>query len=120
MTYNDRHPDDRAENHVPFLLRLDGSPIGVARLDLQGRIAVVRLVAVSAEHQGRGHGRALDALLVAEAARHGVEVLRVNAALDAVGFYEKTGWCREAWDASELTGIAEDCVQMTKEVGRPG
>lgn len=112
--YDEHHPDDRAEGHIPFVLLRDDRPIGVARLDLRGRVGVVRLVAVTASEQRRGHGRAMEALLASEAARRGVEVMRVNSAPDAVGFYEMTGWRREGWDASELTGNRRDCVQMTK------
>ena len=44
----------------------------------------------------------------------GLRELRVNAAPDAVGFYEGCGWQRNSWAPDELTGIAADCVQMTK------
>ena len=40
--------------------------------------------------------------------------MRVNAAPDAVGFYEKTGWHEESWDPEELVGIASNCIQMVK------
>jgi GNAT superfamily N-acetyltransferase len=116
IQYDENHPDDRAEQNIPFLLLLDSSPIGVVRLDLKGEIAVVRLVAVVPEEQRKGHGRKLDALVEAEARSRGVTTLRVNAAPGAVGYYEKMGWRQAVWDKSELTGLARDCVQMIKQL----
>jgi GNAT superfamily N-acetyltransferase len=112
--YNEHHPDDRAEGNVPYLLLLDGAPIGVVRLDQRGSLGVVRLVAIRSERQREGHGRMLSDLIDGEALRLGITELRVNAAAEAVGYYEKTGWAQGSWDPTELTGVAETCVQMTK------
>lgn len=46
----------------------------------------------------------------------GITHLLVNADPDAVVFYEKLGWRACLWDVSELTGIASNCIQMTKTV----
>lgn len=48
------------------------------------------------------------------ARRLGAGMLLVNAAPDAVGLYDATGWHRFAWAESELVGLAEHCVQMRK------
>lgn len=116
VVYDENHPHDHAEGHVPYLLTSQGEPIGVVRLDFRGEVAIVRLVAVIPARQRQGHGRALDRLVVAEARQRQVVQLRVNAAATAVQFYEKTGWARQEWDAAELTGIASDCVQMVKAI----
>lgn len=116
VAYDESHPDDHADGNQPFLLICDGAPVGVARLDLRGDIAVVRLVAIIEAEQRRGHGRALGELLDGEARRRGVKNLRVNAAADAVSYYEKTGWVRADWDASERRGLAAGAVQMTKRL----
>ncbi|GGA85392.1 hypothetical protein GCM10011491_11220 [Brucella endophytica] len=116
FAYDENHPDDRADGNVPYLLLLDKRPIGVVRLDFRKDVTTVRLVAIAEEEQGKGHGRMLDALVTAEAKRRGVRILQVNAAPDAVGYYEKTGWRRAGWDPSELRGIAANCVQMTKHL----
>ena len=116
VLYDENHPDDRSAQNIPFLLVFDGRPIGTTRLDLRGKVAVVRLVAIIRDEQGKGHGRKLGALLEAVARRRGVTHLRVNAAPDAVGYCQKTGWWRADWDGRELVGIAEDAVQMTKEL----
>lgn len=116
IVYDENHPDDHAEGHVPFVLVDDGEPIGVVRLDFRGDIAIVRLVAILPSLQRRGHGRLLDALVIEEARRRGVKELRLNSAPDAVGFYEKTGWVHGDWDPAELVGIGADCVQMIKAI----
>ncbi|KXF77161.1 hypothetical protein ATN84_25425 [Paramesorhizobium deserti] len=116
VTYDENHPDDLAPDNLPFLLRLNGRNIGVARLDLKGDNAVMRLVAIDAGEQARGHGRVLNALIEDEAKGRGLKTLLVNAAPTAVGFYEKTGWERFTWNASELAGIASDCIQMRKRL----
>ncbi|MBG6209259.1 N-acetylglutamate synthase-like GNAT family acetyltransferase [Labrenzia sp. EL_126] len=84
------------------------------RIDYRENIAVVRLVAIVESDQGKGHGRQLNALIEAEAKKHCVETLRVNAAPGAVGYYEKMGWRHAIWNVSELISLAKDCVQMTK------
>lgn len=114
VAYDDNHPADRAPGNQPFLLLYDHRPIGVARLDIRGDTAILRLVAINEEEQGRGHGRKLNALIEAAARRQKVTELRVNAAPDAVGYYEEMGWRRASWDTRELVGFARDCVQMTK------
>jgi hypothetical protein len=116
IVYDENHPDDRNPRHIPFLLIADGRAVGITRLDLQGEVAVVRLVAIAATEQRSGHGRVMSQLVEGEALKRGVRLLRVNAAPDAVGFYEKTGWHLAAWDPGELTGIAADCVQMEKSL----
>ena len=94
MAYDENHPDDRAAGNTPYLLLADGEAVGVARLDQRGTEGIVRSVAVVDDRQGTGLGRVLDELLEAEARRLGITKLRVSANDDAVGFYEKTGWCR--------------------------
>lgn len=116
VDYDENHPDDRAERNVPFLLLFDARPVGVFRLDLRGEVAIVRLVAVTEREQGKGHGRKLNALVEAEARQRGVKTLRVNAAPEALGYYEKMGWQCTNWDKSELIGFAKDCIQMSKEL----
>lgn len=114
IEYDSNHPDDRAENQVPHVLVLDGRVIGVARLDVRPDHGVVRLVAIEPDLQGQGYGRMMDAMLTEKGFELGLRELRVNAAPDAVGFYEGCGWQRNSWAPDELTGIAADCVQMTK------
>jgi N-acetylglutamate synthase-like GNAT family acetyltransferase len=113
--YDENHPHDRADFAHPFLLRKDGRALGAVRLDLfgEGR-AAVRLVAITAAEQGRGHGRVMEAMVTEKARAMGVHTLLVNANGSAVGFYEKTGWSPFAWDPSELEGDVAPCIQMRK------
>ncbi|KQT44788.1 hypothetical protein ASG47_15250 [Devosia sp. Leaf420] len=113
--YNDKHPDDLADFAHPYLLKKDGRALGTVRLDLFGEgKAAVRLVAITRDAQGAGHGRVMEQLLTDRARALGVHTLLVNAAAEALGFYEKTGWERFEWDRDELVGIAESCIQMRK------
>jgi GNAT superfamily N-acetyltransferase len=114
--YDEQHPDDVADGNTPYLLLVDAEPLGTTRLDVRGPVAMVRLVAIVASHQRRGYGRLLSNLTDAEARRLGAAVLRVNAAPDAVGYYDKMGWKIEPWDSRELVGLAANCVQMTKAI----
>jgi GNAT superfamily N-acetyltransferase len=116
IAYDEDHPDDRVDGNTPFLFCENDEPVGVARLDAHGDVGIVRLVAIVADRQRTGLGRAMDMALVAEARRRGINTLRVNAAADAVGFYEKTGWHKAGWNPAELTGMARDAVQMQKAI----
>ena len=116
IVYDENHPDDRDPANLPFLFLVDGQPAGITRLDLHGDTAIVRLVAIAPDLQRRGHGRAMSEHIDQAARRRGVRLLRVNAAPEAVGFYEATGWQRREWDRDELSGIAADCIQMEREL----
>lgn len=117
FNYNENHPDEHLNANHPLLLKLQGRAIGTARLDEIGRgSGVVRLVSIASEVQRAGHGRTLSLLAEEYARRLGIATLLVNAAPDAVGFYEKMGWKKEMWDESELRGLASDCVQMMKNL----
>lgn len=114
VVYDENHPHDHDPAHQPFLLMLDGAPIGVVRLDDRGSEGVVRLVAIVTPLQGRGHGRMLGRLVEAEARRRGMRRLMLNAAIASIGFYEKLGWQAEVWDAGESAEYAGRSMQMTK------
>lgn len=113
--YNEQHPDDYADFAHPYLLKKDDRALGTVRLDLfgEGR-AAVRLVAVTRDAQGEGHGRVMEHLVTERAKALGVHTLLVNAAADALGFYEKTGWERFEWGRDELVEFGVSCVQMRK------
>jgi GNAT superfamily N-acetyltransferase len=115
--YDANHPDDIDPRNQPLLLRCDGRPVGTVRLDNFGDgTGCVRLVAVAAAEQGRGHGRQMQEMVEALARDRGIGRLYINAAPTAVGFYEKTGWSRHVWDPAELVGFSADCVQMQKKI----
>lgn len=113
--YNEEHEDEYRSHHHPLLFKLNHIPIGTTRLDdLTNACGIVRLVAISAEFQRKGHGRQLSLFVEAYARTLGIKTLYVNAAPEALEYYKKLGWEFYTWDAKELTGIAEDCTQMRK------
>jgi N-acetylglutamate synthase-like GNAT family acetyltransferase len=74
----------------------------------------MRLVAIAEAFQRRGHGRQLSASVEDYARNLRIGTLYVNAIPDALEYYQKLGWELYEWDAEELTGIAEGCIQMRK------
>jgi GNAT superfamily N-acetyltransferase len=113
--YDETHQDEYLATNHPLLLKLDGRPIGTTRLDdLGDGRGAVRLVAIAPDVQRQGHGRVLAALVENYARGLALRLLLVNAAPEAVGYYEKMGWAASPWDTAELTGIAADCKQMAK------
>lgn len=119
-SYKSDFPDEYTISNHPLLLKLAGRPIGTTRLDSygQGR-GIVRLVAISLPDQRQGHGRALSRLVEDYARSHSLEILFVNAAPDAVEFYNKTGWRAQVWDEAEFMSSRSDCVQMIKLLVKP-
>ncbi|MGO4712896.1 GNAT family N-acetyltransferase [Bradyrhizobium sp. 2TAF24] len=113
--YDDRHVDEYHPAHHPLLLTWNGRAIGTTRLDDFGDgTGAVRLVAIAAERQRHGHGRVLSARVEDFARGRGVGTLYVNAAPEAVGYYDKMGWERFVWSKAELASHADGCVQMRK------
>jgi putative acetyltransferase len=66
-----------------------GRPVGFAELEADGHIDRVY---VSADHQGRGIGRALLAAVVAEARRLAIARLFTEASITARPFFESQGF----------------------------
>jgi N-acetylglutamate synthase-like GNAT family acetyltransferase len=119
--YDENHTDEYTSMNHPLLLKLNARPIGTTRLDDFGNgMGAVRLVAIAADVQRQGHGRVLSARVESYARRLGIEILVVNAAREAVGWYEKLGWTPYTCDPAELTGIAADCLQMRKQLSSLG
>lgn len=113
--YNPNFPGEYLPGMHPYLLKLNGQPLGTTRLDIRDDgTCVFRLVAITALEQGRGHGRVLGRLVEERGRAFGAHTGLVNAAPTAVGYYEKTGWHRHVWDEAELVSIASDCIQMRK------
>lgn len=71
----------------------DGATLGVARLQRnEGTTGQVRCVAVSAQAQGKGVGRALMIWLEEKAAESGLEEIVLEARDNAVPFYLSIGY----------------------------
>ena len=115
--YDDTHADEYKTSNHPLLLRLDGRAIGTVRLDEFGSgIGAIRLVAIETDLQQQGHGRVLSEYVENYARILGMKTPYVNAAPEAVGYYQRLGWRPEVWDQAELVGIASDCHQMSKQL----
>lgn len=88
--YDAAHPDEQRDGNHPFLLRFRGAAVGTVRLDRQPKgWGILRMVAIDEPFQRQGHGRALLALLEGQAKVFGIQCLEVNAAKDAIPFYER-------------------------------
>jgi N-acetylglutamate synthase-like GNAT family acetyltransferase len=115
--YDPNRPEEQLPENLPLLLKYSGRAIGTTRLDLRSDgTAVIRLVAIFKNGQGKGHGRELARQVEMVARHHGVTKMLVNAAPEAVGYYQKLGYVREDWDPSELQGISSTSIQMSKSL----
>ncbi|MBP9791884.1 MAG: GNAT family N-acetyltransferase [Rickettsiales bacterium] len=112
--YDLNHPDERLPDNHPLLLKFNDTPIATVRVDFRGDKVILRLLAVTKSEQGKKHGTNLYKHIEQYCISHGAKKLLVNAAPDAVGFYQKIGFTEEIWDQSELQGIAENCIQMAR------
>ncbi|MGE0623251.1 MAG: GNAT family N-acetyltransferase [Pseudomonadales bacterium] len=90
--YDDQHPDEAKPNHHPKLLYVDGVPIGVVRIDIEGEIAWFRRVAIVEAYQRKGHGRAMLTLAESFARAAGAKRVESSIDLDAISFYRNCGY----------------------------
>jgi GNAT superfamily N-acetyltransferase len=93
--YIENHPDDSKPGNHPLVLLYRGEVIGVLRIDVAGTAAWLRRVAIREDLQRAGHGRALLRLAEGFAKAAGCDEIRSNAAVEAVGFYERCGYTRD-------------------------
>lgn len=85
--------DSRDGGAVHMLARLDGRPVGTARILVEGDTGRIGRVCVLAEARGRGIGAALiEAALALLRARPGVTGAALGAQCRALGFYEGLGF----------------------------
>jgi GNAT superfamily N-acetyltransferase len=110
-SYVENHPDDSKPGNHPLVLIYRGDIIGVMRLDISERVAWLRRVAIREDLQGIGHGRVLLKLAEVFAKAQGCNELRTNAAVEAVGFYERCDYARDLDAASP-----PDSVRMWKRI----
>ena len=115
--YDEHRPDERAPGNYSKLLLVEGTPVGVIRIDISGDDAIFRRVAIRLDAQRRGHGRAMLSLAEAFAAEQGCRRILSHVAPDAVAFYEKCGFAR-ARDARARDAAAGDdeAVFMSKRL----
>ncbi len=104
-TYNENHPDDSKPGNHPLILVYRGDVIGVLRIDVSGTVAMLRRVAIREELQRAGHGRVLLRLAEKFARDEGCNEMRSNAAVEAVGFYERCGYARDLSVESPVNSV---------------
>lgn len=90
--YDPNHSDEFKANQFPKLLLLDETPVGVIRIDIEGRTARFRRVAIAASQQRRGHGRVLLRLSEEFAIEHQTVKVEASVAADAAEFYRRCGY----------------------------
>lgn len=91
--YDEHHPDDRKPAHFPLVFADGDEFVGAVRIDLTvNGIGIVRMVAIVAQRQRQGIGRAMMTAVETLARGYGLVGLEAYAAPDAVGFYRKIGW----------------------------
>ncbi|MDP3646189.1 MAG: GNAT family N-acetyltransferase [bacterium] len=113
--YDPDRAEERFPDHFPLLLKHLDRGIGTTRLDVRDDgTAIIRLVAVTKAEQGKGHGFELAKQVEEFARTKGTHKLLVNAAPEALGYYEKLDYVRDNWDPNELTGISANSIQMSK------
>jgi GNAT superfamily N-acetyltransferase len=111
--YDEHHPDEHADGHHPLVLVHSGEIIGVIRVDIAGREAIFRRVAIRADRQRSGHGARMLALAEEFARRNGCVNVRSSVDPDAVGFYRRCGYI-ELGSVKQTGGLL-----MSKRLGEP-
>lgn len=94
-----------------------GRPVGFAELGTDGHID---RVFVSADHQGRGIGRALLAAVVAEARRAGAPRLFTEASITARPFFESQGFTVLAPQVVTCRGVELVNYRMERRLAERG
>jgi putative acetyltransferase len=90
----------------------DGAIAGFAELEPDGH---VDRFYVSADHQGRGVGRALMEALIEEARRRGIARLFAEVSITARPFFERSGFAVEAEQTVTLRGVRFVNYRMARD-----
>ena len=107
--YDPAHPDESKPGHHPLVLLFQGEPVGVIRVDLEPDAAIFRRVAIREDVQRKGHGRNMLDLAERFVRSQRRQLVRSHVAAEAVGFYERCGFLREAG-----AGAGNGSVLMSK------
>lgn len=95
----------------------DGSIVGLGQLNREK--GMVEAVYVLPDRAGAGIGASLLNTLEASARAAGIELLRVDASLNSVGFYEHMGYEVERQGIHRTGGGREvRCIHMSKDLTR--
>jgi GNAT superfamily N-acetyltransferase len=94
--YDTDHADEHRPEHHPFVLWENGVAIGVIRIDVHGKLAMLRRVAIRDDLHRRGHGRRLLQAAERFASEQGCTRVESHVDRSAIGFYERCGFTRVA------------------------
>jgi GNAT superfamily N-acetyltransferase len=103
--YDESHPDEWKLGNHPLVLMHGDAAVGVVRIDIVGRRAILRRVAIREDVQKMGHGRALMELAEKFARDHDCIELYSFVSPEAVGFYERCGFRRDPEDPGNARHI---------------
>lgn len=78
-----------------LLARLDGRPVGTARMLLKGETGKIGRVCVLPGMRGRGIGAALIGAAIEELRKRGLREARLGSQVHAIPFYEVLGFVAE-------------------------
>lgn len=85
--------DDLDDSAIHLLATDDGTPVGTARLLIDGKIGKIGRICVLKSHRGTGLGAALVEASVAHLkTRPGITTAKLGAQEYAIPFYEKLGF----------------------------
>lgn len=105
--------DARATHIVAYL---EGEPIGTARIRyLSDEIAKVERVAVLPPYRGQKIGRLIMEKAVDFLTKKGIPVIKINAQIQAKGFYEKLGFQQWGKEFDEA-GISHVEMRLEKPI----
>lgn len=101
--------------HV-WVAEVSGALVGFGQLNPVSR--ELEALYVHPDHAGRGVGHALLTHLEGLARKAGVASLRLTATLNAVPFYERSGWVVASRGThTHPSGLALACAFMTRDLG---
>ena len=105
--------DDKDDLAIHLLARLNGKPVGSARLLVQAKVGKIGRVCVLPEARGTGLGAQLMRAAV-ERFRSvpGVEKVKLGAQTHALGFYERLGFTAQGPEFDDA-GIAHRELVLT-------
>lgn len=85
--------DDLDDQAIHLLARIDGRPVGTARILIDGDLGKIGRICVVPEQRGTGLGAALvNASMAHLRGLNGVKKAKLGAQDHAIGFYEKLGF----------------------------
>ena len=103
--YDENHPDEYKSAHHQFLLMFRDVAVGVIRIDIEERKAIFRRVAVREDVQRSGHGKVMLTLAEEFAREKDCDHLYSFVSPDAVEFYAKCGFRRDAGNTDDADNV---------------